>query len=174
MKFELFPFQKKALQDCTNFISNSKLKSGLAVVPTAGGKSVVIAKLCYELRNTPLLVIVPSEELLRQNMDAMVREGLSVSVFSASLNSKVISNLTIATIGSLKDKGLEFKDFGIKHVIIDEAHFKFSSATTIKDDTPKDAIFKGFMKSIPAAKSFLAPCSNIRERARLLPERAPP
>ena len=152
MKFELFPFQKKSLQDCTSFISDSKIKSGLAVIPTAGGKSVVIAKICYELRNTSLLVVVPSEELLRQNMDAMVREGLSVSVFSASLNSKVISNLTIATIGSLKDKGLEFKNFGIKHVIIDEAHFKFSSATTIKDDTQKDAIFKGFMKDLKPKK----------------------
>lgn len=152
MKFELFPFQKKALSDCVNFLTVSKLKSGLAVMPTASGKSVVIAKLCYELRDTPLLVIVPSEELLRQNMDAMIREGLSVSVFSASLNSKVISNLTIATIGSLKEKGLEFKDFGIKHVIIDEAHFKFSSATTIKDDTPKDTIFKGFIKDLKPKK----------------------
>lgn len=152
MKFELFPYQKKALLDCSNFIFKSKLKSGLVVIPTAGGKSVVIAKLCYEMRDTPLLVIVPSEELLRQNMEAMVREGLSVSVFSASLNSKVISKLTIATIGSLKDKGLEFKDFGIKHVIIDEAHFKFSSATTVKDDTTKDAIFKGFMKDLKPKK----------------------
>lgn len=154
MKYELFSFQKKALASCESFLFDSPLKSGLCVIPTAGGKSVINAKLCTLLRGVPTLVVVPSEELLRQNYDAMVSEGLDVSIYSASMNSKVISNLTIATLGSLKDKGKEFKDFGIKFLFIDEAHFKFSSFSFVFGESGevRDAIFKGFVKDLKPKK----------------------
>lgn len=150
---KLFSFQEKALNNCEGFLFNSKLKSGLAIIPTAGGKSVIIAKLCKELRNTPTLIIVPSEELLIQNYNAIKEEGIEASLYSASVDSKIISNVTVATILSLKDKGSDFKKAGIKFVIIDEAHFKFSSQSSLdEDDNIKHSVFKQFLKDLSPRK----------------------
>lgn len=148
--FKLFDFQEKAYKKGVNFLKNNDTKKGgLIIVPTAGGKSIIIAKIAKELDN--VLVIVPSIELLNQNLNAMQKEGLEVGVYSASANSKVIgSRYTIATIASLKDKGLEFKNKGVNKVIVDEAHFKFSCKTTLdkKTDELVDGVFKAFIKDL--------------------------
>lgn len=147
-KYELFSFQKEALLNCEGFLYNSELKNGLAVVPTAGGKSVIIAKLATKIKSEKTLFIVPSVELLEQNLSAMEREGLSVSVYSASMKRKEMGQLTIATMGSLYDKGKDFKNFGFKFVVADEAHFKLS----FRSVGNKEGKFKEFIKELKPKK----------------------
>lgn len=137
---KLYPFQQKAFDDCLNFLTIGKDKSGLAILPTGAGKSIILAKLSTVL-TTPTLFIVPSVDLLRQNDSAIVNEGGVVGVFCGSLNRKEIQNLTIATVASLKDGGI-FKELGFKNVIVDEAHYKCS----------EDGEFKKFLNDLKPKK----------------------
>lgn len=139
--YKLFKFQQKAVDDCLSFFKGD-LKNGIVIVPTAGGKSIIIGKIVENLSNC--LIVVPSIELLEQNLRVLNSLGLSVSIYSASFNSKEISNITIATMDSLKNKGGLFKENQITNVIVDEAHFK----TT----TEKDGTFKTFIKDLKPKK----------------------
>ena len=144
MKKTLFPYQSKALEDILGFLfEDKKLKSGICVVPTGGGKSVILEALSQKLKGEKCLMVVPSQELLLQNYQAILNEGGNCSLFSASVGRKDVSDLTLATIGSLKDKGLEFKDF--KYIIVDEAHYKFNA-------TGDEAIFKSFLREVKPKK----------------------
>lgn len=144
MKKILFPYQSKALEDILGFLfENKKLKSGLAVLPTGAGKSVLLSHLSQKLKGDSCLMIVPSQELLLQNYEAIVNEGGVCSLYSASVGKKDVSDLTLATIGSLKDKGEEFK--GFKYIIVDEAHFKFNS-------TADESVFKSFLAEVKPKK----------------------
>lgn len=154
MKYELFKFQKEAEKNCLGFLKNNNSKvGGLAVIPVAGGKSVIIAKLVKQIPNA--LVIVPSVELLVQNLKAMENEGLKVSVVCGTLGKKEIGdNYTIATIGSLKDLGAEFKKKKITNIIVDEAHHGFNvKSSTIKGGNELYlGMFKSFMKDVKHKK----------------------
>lgn len=141
MKFELYDFQKRAEQDCARFLFESKDKSGFAVLPTGAGKSVILATLSQKFtEENPVLFVVPSIDLMRQNASAIEREGGIVGMFSGSLLKKEIKPITVATIGSLKD-GKLFKSLGFKTVIVDEAHYKASEEGSfgkfIKELKPK-------------------------------------
>lgn len=144
MKKTLFPYQSKALEDILGFLfEDKKLKSGIACLPTGSGKSIIISKLSENLKDEKCLMIVPSQELLLQNYQAILNEGGICSLYSASVGKKDVSSLTLATIGSLKGKGLEFK--GFKYVIVDEAHFKFNS-------TADESVFKSFLREVKPKK----------------------
>ena len=140
----LFSFQQRAIDDIWAFLfEDKKYKSGLGVLPTGSGKSVILAKLSQMLEGHKVLMIVPSVELLKQNYQAILNEGGNCSLYSASVDSKEISGLTLATIGSLKGKASEFK--GFKYVLVDEAHYKFNS-------TADEAVFKTFIREVKPKK----------------------
>lgn len=122
--YKLFDFQKEAVTNCNGFLHNSELTSALAVMPTASGKSVVIAELVKDLDN--VLVLVPSSELLLQNELAMINSGVTPCVYSASVGRAEIGKIILATIGSVQNLGKEIKKVGVKNVICDEAHFKLN------------------------------------------------
>ena len=112
---------KKAIEF---FRQKKKQVPSLMIFPTAWGKSILVAKTASEL-NENIIVIQPSKELLEQNYWKYINlcsDETTASVYSASFNSKQISQVTFCTIGSIKSKGLEFKSLGFKKVIIDEAH----------------------------------------------------
>lgn len=119
-KFELFDFQKEAWQTCMDLIQSPKPKPSIVCAPVAYGKSGVISEVA-RTAGMPCLVLQPSSELLKQNLEKLRLLGGDATVYSASLNTKEMSELTYATLGSVKNLGKEFKKQGIKLLLIDEA-----------------------------------------------------
>lgn len=148
--YKLFDFQHKAVTNCNGFLHNSVLSSALCVMPTASGKSVVIAELCKNLEN--VLILVPSSELLIQNEIAINQIGIFPSVYSDSVGRRELGKIMLATIGSIKDLGKELKKEGITNVICDEAHFKLSFDSKFVEDELKDGMFKKLLKELKPKK----------------------
>lgn len=121
MKYRLRDYQRIASDRAVAFFTNKKAKyNAIEVLPTGSGKSLVIADIAYRLPGNTL-VFQPSKEILAQNYAKICSYGvLDVSVFSASLNSKKISRITFATIGSVIRRKEWFSHFD--NVIIDECH----------------------------------------------------
>lgn len=95
-------------------------RNGLIVIPTGGGKSLIVAAIAKSLMS-PLLVFCPSKEILEQNYEKMVNYGIKdVGVYSASIGMKERRKITLATIGSVHNHLEDFKLY--KYVIVDEAH----------------------------------------------------
>jgi DNA repair protein RadD len=102
----------------------------LVTMPTASGKSIVIAELARQVRelwheaSPRIIVIVPSKELAEQNAEkliALLPSHIRVGFFSASLGQKnPDADVIVATIGSVYKAAHELGD--IKVVVIDEAH----------------------------------------------------
>jgi DNA repair protein RadD len=97
-------------------------KPFIIVAATGAGKSHIIAGICEELAETPVLVLQPSKEILEQNYQKLVLAAplIQVGIYSASKGRKEIEHVTFATIGSIRKKPDEFKRF--KVVILDECH----------------------------------------------------
>ena len=94
--------------------------ASVVVAPTGSGKSHLIA--ATALLRRPVLILVPSRELLRQNYEklALVTSKDEIGIYSASFNSRDIKTFTLATIQSVYKKPDLFRH--IQLVIIDESH----------------------------------------------------
>jgi len=124
--FELRSYQEEVVRISLEYFNNKKDKKNRIIsAPLGSGKSIMIASIVNQLDNC--LVFQPSVELLKQNFSKFSSFGGIATIYSASINSKVISKKTFATIGSVKNNALEFKEAGIKYVIMDECH-KFSNS----------------------------------------------
>ena len=122
MKYQLRDYQEQASRAAVSaFLSG---RSGLIVVPTGGGKSLVIADIAEKIaekEGEPLLVLQPSREILQQNFEKYCSYGyINCGIYSASFNRKQIRQVTFATIGSIVRKKADFERF--KYVMIDECH----------------------------------------------------
>lgn len=97
-------------------------KPFIIVAATGAGKSHIIAGICEELAETPVLVLQPSKEILEQNYQKLVLADpmIQVGIYSASKGRKEIQHVTFATIGSIRTKPEQFKKF--KVVVLDECH----------------------------------------------------
>lgn len=116
---KLRPYQQEAYKAILEDIQLPE--PALAVLPTASGKSHIIASVVAAL-NAPVLILQPSQELLEQNEEklALLVPKRDIGIYSASFGKKEIKKFTFATIQSVyKIPGL-FSH--IKLVIIDEAH----------------------------------------------------
>jgi DNA repair protein RadD len=112
-------YQNEAVEKGYNHFRSGR-GAGLIVLPTAAGKSLVIAELCHTL-DEPVLILQPSKELLEQNYAKLETYGITdIGIFSASKRSKVVAKYTYATIGSIDKHPDQFAHF--KYVLIDEAH----------------------------------------------------
>lgn len=80
------------------------------------GKSLVIAELAK--RHGKVLVLTLSAELCKQDYDECVEYGVEARVYSASMKTKEVGDITIATIGSAYKNPYLFTDADL--VIIDE------------------------------------------------------
>ena len=120
MKFVLRDYQQAASDAALSFFQSPSDRNGLLIIPTGGGKSIVIADIAFRL-DTPLLVLQPSREILSQNFAKLKSYGVDdCSIYSASFNSKKISKITFATIGSIMGHIEDFNHF--QYILIDEAH----------------------------------------------------
>lgn len=95
------------------------MKPSIIVAPTAFGKSIVIAAIAKEL-GEKLLVLQPSKELLEQNYNKFITLGGQATIYSASMGSKELSDVTYATIGSIINIAGKFREMGVTKIIIDE------------------------------------------------------
>lgn len=133
MDYKLREYQQQASDAGVAFFNNKKSPNSVIVIPTGGGKSLVIADITNRLGGKTL-ILQPNKEILIQNYQKIKSYGIQdVSIFSASLGQKEVSRITLATIGSVYNRKEEFKKF--KQVIVDECHF-------CGPDTRYSALFK--------------------------------
>lgn len=135
--YKLRDYQQKASDKAVAYFQDKANKRNtLLVLPTGSGKSLVIADIANRL-DAPTLVFQPSKEILEQNYGKLCAYGvLDCSVYSASCNSKEISRITFATIGSVRNNKELFSHF--KYVIVDECHLC----------NPKEGMYKDFFATI--------------------------
>ena len=126
-KILLRPYQEKAKEDIKNFIEKSSNNKGLVVLPTGAGKALIVG-LIAEMCKKNVLVIQPSKELLEQNYEKAKLFGVHGSIYSASMGTKEVSNITFATPMSIVNNRELFKDF--EYVVVDECHIGFSNEIT--------------------------------------------
>ncbi len=118
--YRLRKYQKQAIAKGLLFVQDIKQKSpGVIVLPTGAGKSIVIAEIARRTRKRTI-VLQPSKELLEQNYDKYVGYGERASIYSASMGTKEVGEVTFAMIGSIVNKPELFADFDL--CIIDECH----------------------------------------------------
>ena len=120
MKYSLRAYQKAASDAAVNFLQGNFEGGGLIIIPTGGGKSLILADIAHRME-APILIFCPSREIILQNYEKMeaIEKGIS-SMYSASVGQKKISMITFATIGSVKNHASDFDAF--RYVCIDEAH----------------------------------------------------
>lgn len=83
------------------------------------GKSLIIADFVHKLKK-PVLILVPSKELLEQNVEKMSNyvSKEEISVFSASMKQKDVGKITFGTIQSIYKHPEKFLGFEV--CIVDE------------------------------------------------------
>lgn len=104
----------------------------------SSGKSWMIAEIAKNVGKC--LILCMSKELVEQDRDKLRAVGADATIYSASCNEKVISNITVATIGSIYKHPEFCRHFEL--VIIDEC-----DAVPIEK---KDSMYMKFLSRIPA------------------------
>ena len=117
--YKLRPYQQKAVDAGVAYFKDKlQKKPVLMILPTAAGKSLILAEIARTV-DAPLIVFQPSREILMQNYNKMMDYQIQgVTIYSASCNKKEIGNITLATIGSVYKHPDFFRQF--KYVLIDE------------------------------------------------------
>jgi len=137
MEYTLRTYQQESSDAAIEYLTGKSKKNAMIVLPTGSGKSLVIAAIAKGL-DAPVLIFQPSKEILEQNFNKLASYGiLDCSIYSASFNSKEISRITFATIGSVKNNAELFEHF--KYIIIDECHFV----------NAKKGMYKTFLDQVP-------------------------
>ena len=121
MKFIPREIQTKVTEKCLEVLLDNKGRREVAVLPTAFGKSWIIAMLAEKLTDGNVLVLQPNIELLEQNLSKIESFGIFPAVYSASANRRELGHLIYATPKSVDFEVL--KDANIKYVLIDECDF---------------------------------------------------
>jgi DNA repair protein RadD len=119
--FTFRDYQERQHQATMEYISGNRKKSGINVTPTGGGKSLLQARLVHDW-GQKALIISPSIEILKQNYNKFIEYGGEASIYSASLKSKEIGDVTYASLKSIEKLGAEFKAKKVKLLVIDECH----------------------------------------------------
>ena len=137
MEIILRDYQKAASDKAVAFFKDKQKKSNaIIVLPTGAGKSIVVADIAHRLDDN-VLIFCPSREIVAQNYDKMQKIcPFDCSIYSASFNSKEISRITFATIGSVKNHPELFTHF--KNIIVDECHLV----------NPKEGMYKKFFEVV--------------------------
>lgn len=134
--------QSEPIAKAIEFFKAEKPAPSLIVLPTAWGKSILTAY-CAKTCNDNIIVLQPSKELLIQNFQKYCTLcggfGSNAGIYSASLNKKEISQITYATIGSIKSMGEKFKQMGFTKMLIDEAHLYPREADSMLGKFLKDS-----------------------------------
>lgn len=137
-------YQKEAVDIGVEYLKSKSRKTAAEILPTAAGKSIIIAHIVKEL-DGEVLILQPSKELLEQNYrkyDALVKqhEELEIAgIYSASVGIKERRRVTYATIGSIAKKSEMFRR--VKYILIDECH---------KVPPKKDSMYRKFLDKLDA------------------------
>lgn len=119
-------YQEEPVRKAIDFFKQESPAPALMVLPTAWGKSWLTAYVARSIDpDDHLLVIQPTKELLEQNYDKYISlcgELAEAGIYSASFGKKVIKKITYATIGSIKNLGEMFREYGFTKMLVDEAH----------------------------------------------------
>ncbi len=119
------PYQQDALDALDNHIQ-AKTSNPCVVIPTGGGKSILIAWIIQRWQaGYPALrvcILAHRKELVAQNSEEFIDLGMTgVGVYAAGLKRRDIdSDITFASIDSVYNKWGTFPPFDI--IIVDEAH----------------------------------------------------
>lgn len=115
VKKSLRGYQEVACDYISKKLNNYK-RPFIYVLACGTGKSLVIAELAK--RHGKVLVLTLSAELCKQDFDEMKEYGVKACVFSASMKTKEVGAITVATIGSAYKNPYLFTNADV--VIIDE------------------------------------------------------
>lgn len=138
MKYTLRDYQQDSASAAIEFFNSKAKNNALIVLPTGSGKSLVISEIANNIKGNTL-IFQPSKEILEQNFSKLQSYGVfDCSIYSASFNSKEISRITFATIGSVRNNPDLFKHFN--NIIIDECHLV----------NAKQGMYKEFLEKIPS------------------------
>lgn len=124
---ELFDYQSDAIKALYQYWPNPRSGNGIIVIPTGGGKSLVIAKICQELHeqhNARILILTHVAELIEQDYEELKEEWpeAPAGIYSAGLSRKeLFAPILFAGIQSL-EKHTEKLNPPPDIIIIDEAH----------------------------------------------------
>lgn len=124
--YTLRSYQEEAVTRAVDFFNSVGKHRPILELPTASGKSIIIAHIAKSLKSN-VLVLQPSKELLEQNyikyaeVTAEHPELPPATVYSASVGIKERGQVTFATIGSIYKNPELFSD--VEYVIVDECHF---------------------------------------------------
>jgi DNA repair protein RadD len=139
MTYQLRQYQQEAVDAGVDFLLSERKRNGLIVLPCGSGKSLVIANIAQQL-DGPCLVFQPGREILQQNLAKFKSYGYNPAVFSASMGRRNIGDITLATIGSVKNRAHLFEDF--PYVLVDEC--------SLVD--PKKGMYRDFFKALGNVK----------------------
>lgn len=120
-------YQEESIRLGVDFLNSDKGANEIHVIGTGGGKSHCIGGVCDGV-NFPMLVLQPSQEILKQNYEKFVAYGHHAGMFCASVGRKDLSRVTFASIQSImsRDKSGRYlnasKFLHFRHIIIDECH----------------------------------------------------
>lgn len=152
--FKLRDYQQRAVDDIVHFYFSYKRPS-YVVIPTGGGKSIIIAEAIRQLGDISTLVLQPSVELLEQNYQKYIKQGGIASLYSASVDSREVGNVTYATIRSIDKIPEQFNH--IQMVLIDECHLHTDPNGVMArfiEQLPKKTVVIGFTATPIRLKSY--------------------
>lgn len=163
--YTLRKYQSEAVDRAVAFFNSDAKHRPILELPTAAGKSLIIAFIVKQLRGN-VLILQPSKELLEQNYRKYSEaiqghEDLEpASVYSASVGVKERGRVTFATIGSIYEQPQLFAD--VEYVLIDECHLV----------PPKeDSMYVSFLKQLPSMKVIGLTATPYRLKTYNYPEK---
>lgn len=116
MSYSLRQYQQKAVDDMLSELQHYT-RPFIINLHQGGGKSWIIAEVAKRVGKC--LVLCMSKELVEQDAEKIRAVGADCSIYSASCGEKIISDITVATIGSIR-KVPQYCN-GFELIIIDEA-----------------------------------------------------
>lgn len=125
--FTLRPYQEEAVQKGVEFFMRSSGPNEIIMAATGAGKSLIISNICERFKER-ILVLQPSQEILKQNYAKFTANGGHAGIYSASVGRKDMARVTFASIQTVMSKGrggnyLNAEFFkGYRNIIIDEVH----------------------------------------------------
>lgn len=124
---ELRDYQAAAIDACYTFAREKPGENPLIVIPTGGGKSLVISQICMDAFSGGARVLILShvKELLQQNKDHIEKIAPdlrgAIGLYSASLKSRDLHHsIIVAGIQSVYQKAAILGRFDV--ILIDECH----------------------------------------------------
>lgn len=129
MEFKLRDYQELSVDKGLEVLLNGRRE--ILVIPTSGGKSLILGNIAKQLTEGSVLVLSPNIEILKQNIDKIESYGIYPAVHSASLKRREFGKIIYATPKSVSYEVL--KNQNIKYCIVDEVDFgSKSDSHTVK------------------------------------------